>query len=352
MDSSASNIIFNEEGNCNFCEDFILNDIKIEKLDINPLLKKIKEDGKGKKYDCIVGLSGGVDSSYTLLKTIELGLRPLAVHLDNGWNSETASSNISSLVESLKVDLHTHVINWKENRDLQLSFIKANVIDIEMLMDNAQAALNFQMAKKHKIKHILSGSNSKTEGIAAPKNWTHFKFDVKNIKAIHRKYGSHKIKTHPLISTLDYLYFTQIKKIKWVFFLDYLDYDKITATSELVKIGYKPYLHKHYESVFTRFYQGYILPNKFNVDKRKMHLSALILTGLMNREDGLNELKKSPYSDENLLNQDKDFVIKKLRMNNESFDEYILQKPVLHDEFPSEKSFFNFLLKIKNRYEK
>ena len=197
--------------------------------------------------------------------------------------------------------------------DLQLSLIKANVIDIEILMDNAQAALNFEMANKYKLKYILSGSNSKTEGIQAPANWTHYKFDVKNIKSIHKKFGSIKIKTHPLISTLDYLYYTQFKKIKWVFFLDYLFYDKNKAITELKKIGYKPYLHKHYESVFTRFYQGYILPKKFNVDKRKMHLSALILTGLITREEGLDELKKSPYENEDLLIQDKEFVIKKFR---------------------------------------
>ena len=348
MDTSASNIVFDDKGNCNFCEDFISNDIKIEKLDVEPLIKKIKKNGRGKKYDCIVGLSGGVDSSYTLLKALEYGLRPLAVHLDNGWNSEIASSNISNLVENLNVDLYTHVINWKENRDLQLSFIKANVIDIEILMDNAQAALNFQMAKKYKLKYILSGSNSKTEGIAAPKNWTHFKFDVKNIKSIHKKFGSLKIKTHPLISTLDYLYYTQFKKISWVFFLDYLDYDKNIAINKLRKIGYKPYLHKHYESVFTRFYQGYILPKKFNVDKRKMHLSALILTGLMTRDEGLDELKKSPYESQELLTQDKEFVIKKFRMSEDLFDKYINEKPVPHNEFASEKYLFDFLLKIKS----
>ena len=175
----------------------------------------------------------------------------------------------------------------------------------------------------------------------------------KQIKYFSKSTYLKSIKTFPAIGTLDYIYYRFFKKINWIHFLDYLDFNKEDALVELEKkYGYKRYPYKHYESVFTRFYQGYILPNKFNVDKRKMHLSALILTGLMNREDGLNELKKSPYSDENLLNQDKDFVIKKLRMNNESFDEYILQKPVLHDEFPSEKSFFNFLLKIKNRYEK
>lgn len=350
MDTTAVDITFDKNGICNFCRDYLINDVALDTLDISPLLNEIKRNGYGKKYDCIIGLSGGVDSSYTLIKALELGLRPLAVHLDNGWNSEIASSNISNLVDKLGIDLFTHVINWKENRDLQLSFIKANVIDIEILMDNAQAALNFQMAKKFKLNHILSGSNSKTEGIKAPLNWTHYKFDVRNIKSIHKKYGSVKIKTHPLISTIDYIYYTQIKKIKWVYFLDYFDYNKDLAVKNLINIGYKPYQHKHYESVFTRFYQGYILPKKFNVDKRRMHLSALILTGLMSRQDALNELKKSPYADKNLLEQDKEFVIKKLRITDKYLDSYIKEKPVLHKTYKSELKFYNYMLKLKKLF--
>lgn len=350
MDSTASNITFNQYGICNFCTDTLIkmNSLKErESHDLNELVQHIKKDGHGKEYDCIVGVSGGVDSSYTLYKVVQLGLRPLAVHLDNGWNSELAVSNITNLITSLKVDLYTHVIDWKENRDMQLAFFKANVVDIEMIMDNAQAALNFRMAHKYKLHTILSGSNTATEGIAAPANWTHYKFDVMNIKAIQKKFGTMKIKTHPLISTIDYLRYTKMNGIKWEFFLDYLVYNKAEAVEILKKeVGYKPYPYKHYESVFTRFYQGYILPEKFNIDKRKMHLSALILSGEITRDEALEYFKTSPYPDQALLKQDKEYLIKKFGMTIEEFDAYMKTKSVAHSEYPSEERLFKLFLMI------
>ncbi len=348
MDSTASNITFNQDGICNFCTDTLtkMNFLKVtDKNNLNQLINRIKKDGQGKEYDCIVGVSGGVDSSFTLYKVVKLGLRPLAVHLDNGWNSELAVSNINNLITSLRVDLYTHVIDWKENRDMQLAFFKANVVDIEMIMDNAQAALNFRMANKYNLHTILSGSNTATEGIAAPANWTHYKFDVRNIKAVQKKFGTMKIKTHPLISTIDYLRYTKMNGIKWEFFLDYLDYNKAEAVEILKKeVGYKPYPYKHYESVFTRFYQGYILPEKFNIDKRKMHLSALILSGEITRNEALDYFNTSPYPDQALLKQDKEYVIKKLGMTMEEFDTYIKTKSVSHSEYPSEEKLFKMFL--------
>jgi hypothetical protein len=349
MDSTASDIVLDENGICNFCTDFknSYHDlIKIEQLE--SFVSKIKAEGKNKTYDCIVGVSGGVDSSFTLYSVVKLGLRPLAVHLDNGWNSELSVSNISNLVKKLNIDLYTHVIDWEENRDLQLSFIKSNVLDIEMLMDNAQAALNFKMAKKYNLKYILSGSNTSTEGISAPKSWTNYKFDVKNIKAIHKKFGNMAIKTHPLISTIDYLIYTQLYKIRWVKFLDYLDYNKQDAIDILVKeIGYKPYPYKHYESVFTRFYQGFILPKKFNIDKRRMHLSTLIMSNQLSRAKAIEMLKSSPYPNEQLLEQDFDFVLKKFGMSKNQFDQYLNEPAIPHNRYSSEESLFDFFVKLK-----
>jgi N-acetyl sugar amidotransferase len=353
MDTTASDIYFDENGICNFCRDYD-NSYQglLKKDELNEFVKKIKKDGEKKIYDCIVGVSGGVDSSFALYTAVKLGLKPLAVHLDNGWNSELAVSNISNLVKKLKVDLYTHVIDWEENRDMQLSFINANVLDIEMLMDNAQAAINFKMARKYDLKYILSGSNTTTEGISAPKSWINYKFDVKNIKAIHKAYGNVSIKTHPLISTIDFLIYTQFHKIKWVMFLDYLDYNKQEAINILVKeIGYKPYPYKHYESVFTRFYQGYILPKKFNIDKRKMHLSTLIMSNQLTRNEAVEILKTSPYPDQNLLERDIDFVIKKFGMNKEQLEKYISNPGTSHKNFPSEEWLFKFLVKWKSKLQ-
>ncbi|MCF8340937.1 MAG: N-acetyl sugar amidotransferase [Chitinophagaceae bacterium] len=358
MDRTATDIKFDTNDICNFCTDYLIKTEKLKKskdalFNIDKLVEKIKKDGIGKEYDCIVGVSGGVDSSFTLFKVKELGLRPLAVHLDNGWNSETAVSNIKNLVTKLNVDLYTHVIDWNENKEMQLAFFKANVVDIEMIMDNAQAALNFKMAKKYNLHYILSGSNTATEGIIAPKSWVHYKFDVRNIKDIVSKFSSIKIKTHPLISTLDYILLTKIYKIKWEYFLDYLDYNKSEALAVLVNaINYKPYEHKHYESVFTRFYQGYILPNKFNIDKRKMHLSMLILNNEITRDEGIKIINKNPYSDSELLRRDKEFVQKKLGITDSEFEKYISSKEVTHENYKSEVILLNSLLKIKSIFKK
>jgi N-acetyl sugar amidotransferase len=359
MDTSADDIIFDEKGYCNYCTEF---KEKLEKHHFDSpinlkkkrddLINRVKAEGKNKQYDCIVGVSGGVDSSYALFLTKQYGLRPLAVHLDNGWNSELATHNISNLVNRLGVDLYTHVIDWEENRDMQLSFFSANVVDIEMLMDNAMAALNYNQAKKYKLGYILAGTNSSTEGLRIPPNWNHYKFDKKNIISIHKKYGSVKIKTHPLFSTFDYVIDRFILNHKWISFLDYFSYNKEEALNILRKeVDYKPYPYKHYESVFTRFYQGYILPHKFNVDKRRVHLSSLIITGQMTREEALNHFNSGPYPDLIQEKQDKEFVLKKLRFTEEYFDKYISTPGVPHEHYGNEKYILDFFLLI-NRLRK
>lgn len=340
MDSTARNIVFDENGVCNFCKDYErkFHGNVTKKKDLDELITKIKEDGKNKKYDCIVGVSGGIDSSYVLLKVKELGLRPLAVHLDNGWNSDMATKNIQNLVKKLNVDLYTHVVNEEENLDLQKSFFKSNVVDIELLADNSIQALSYIQAKKYGIKYILSGSNTATEGIRMPIGWCSYKHDVKNIKNIQKKFGNKKIKTSIFISTFDWIKYIYVNKIRWIPFLDYLEYDKENALQNLEKdIGYIRYPYKHYESVFTRFYQGFILPNKFNIDKRKVHLSSLIMSNQMSRDDALKLLKESPYPNENLLVSDKEIVLKKLGFTEEEFDNYIKTPEVPHAFYGSEE---------------
>jgi N-acetyl sugar amidotransferase len=351
MDFSAVDIHFDGNGYCNFCTDF-LDSIKKQRLggedhQREKLLESIRRNGKGREYDCIVGISGGVDSSYVLFQAVRNGLRPLAVHLDNGWNSELAVDNIASLVRTLKVDLYTHVINWEENRDLQKSFFMANVLDIELLMDNAMLALNYEMARRYGLRHILAGTNRATEGMRMPQGWNWLKFDRRNILNIHQKYGSVPLRTHPLISVFDFVRYEFIHKIHWTPFLDFFNFKKTEALAELGReVGYRPYPYKHYESVFTRFYQGYILPNKFGIDKRRLHLSTLVVTGQMSRSDALSLLESSPYPDVMQMLQDREFVIKKLGFTEETFESYISTPEISHESYGTEKSRWDFLKRV------
>jgi N-acetyl sugar amidotransferase len=350
MDTSAEDIVFDEAGICNYCTEFMGRLQHSENAELrrfatmDNFVAHVKQSARGKEYDCIVGVSGGVDSSYALLLAVKQGLKPLAVHLDNGWNSELASHNIANLVNNLGVDLYTHVIDWEENRDLQRSFFLANVIDIELLMDNAMLAVNYQQAARYGLKYILSGTNTATEGLRMPAAWNHNKYDVRNIRAIQRRFGSHKIKTHPLFSTVDRIWYGSIRGIHWVRFLDFTKYVKAEALDALRReVGYKPYPYKHYESVFTRFYQAVILPQKFGYDKRRVHLSALVVTGQMERCEALRLLEQSPYPDPEQEAQDLRFVKKKLGFTDSEFEAYMRGPVVRHEEFASEKGLWDAL---------
>lgn len=357
MDESASDITFDDNGVCNYCTGFLAKQSKHIAFDdnerlsrLNLIVDKVKKEGKGKKYDCIVGLSGGVDSSWALVQAVKLGLRPLAVHMDSGWNSELAQNNIENLVRGLGVDLYTHVIEWPEIRGLMEAFFKADVIDVEVLYDNAMLAVNYNLAAKYKLKYILAGTNIATEGVDIPSNWNWYKSDKKNIVGISKKFGGPKLKSFPSISTIGTAKFVLFHKIHWISFLDYLNYRKFEAIEVLKSdFGYKPYPHKHYESVFTRFYQGYILPNKFGVDKRKPHLSNLVMTGEMSREEALRQASGIAYPNESDMESDRLYFIKKMGWTEEKFQDYINRPEIKHDAYPSEEKFYKFLL---NSYRK
>lgn len=347
MDSTASNFKI-EDDKCNFCNQFLNEKKKFLKSgDLAKLIKEIKKNGK--KYDCIVGLSGGIDSAYTLVKVKELGLNPLAVHMDNGWNSELSQNNIQNLISKLKVDFETYIIDWEEFKDLMISFLSANVVDIELLTDQAMFSINYKYARKYNIKHILAGTNFTSEGIKMPTNWNWFKYDKKNIKSIHKKFGKKKIKTFPYFGTNDFILNHFIRGIKWYSFLDYIDYNKILATKILQQeYDFKPYQYKHGESIFTRFYQNYILPEKFNIDKRKPHLSALIISNQLTRDEAKKQLDK-PLYDDDLLKNDKNYFIKKMGWTMDDLNSYIKAKPNLHNNYPSE---FNYWKKLTKFYKK
>lgn len=360
MDTTANDIRFDEIGVCNYCSEFLdragdlLNeDNEIREDKLKQLVSRVRKSGEGKPYDCIVGVSGGVDSSWTLVKVVELGLRPLAVHMDNGWNSELAQNNIANLINTLGVDLYTHVINWNEYRDLMQAFFDADVIDVELLYDNAMLAVNYQMAAKNKLKYILAGTNQSTEGMEMPSDWNWYKKDKKNLKAIASKFGGVKLNSFPSIDTLSYNWYRRIKGIEWLSFLDYVEYHKETCIQILEKdYGYKRYPYKHYESVFTRFYQGYILPEKFGVDKRRIHLSTLIISGQMDRDEALLQLNQIPYPSEKELEEDKSYFLKKMGWDVKDLETYLKRERVEHSTYGSEMSYLSVLSGAKKQLKK
>ena len=349
MNTSAEGIHFNEQGICNYCTAFLkkLNYLKNKNLKLDNLVNDIKKN-KNKEYDCVIGLSGGVDSCYTLHKAIELGLKPLVVHMDNGWNSELAQHNIENLIKKLKVDLFTHVINWGEYRNMMNSFFESDVIDVELLMDNAMLAVNYQQASKYRINHILAGTNITSEGMAMPPNMNWFKYDKKNILDIINKFGKNKINTYPIIGTFDLIYYILIKNIKWISFLDYFNYNKFEAIDLLKqKYDFKPYPYKHYESIFTRFYQGYLLPKKFGIDKRILHYSTLIMSNQIKRKDILDEINlENAYPSTEMLESDKEYFLKKMGWDEKTLNDYIQRPGIKHDKYKSEKKLYFSMLRL------
>lgn len=359
MDTTDPLIIFNDEGICNHCLEYdkiaavIVKKGNEGEEHLKKIVEEIKASAKDSKYDSIMGLSGGVDSSYLCYVVKNLGLNPLVVHFDNGWNSELAVKNIENIVSKLNLDLYTYVVNWDEFKDVQLAYIKASVIDIEAVTDHAILGTLYRTAKKYKIKSVLSGTNIVTEAIL-PKSWIFNKGDHINLKAIHKKYGTMPLKTFPLYDTKLKIYVNNILNIKSYSPLNYIEYNKTKVKELLIKeLGWRDYVGKHYESVFTRFYQGYILPTKFNVDKRKAHLSTLICSGQISREQALQELKK-PIYDPELLRQDKIFVLKKLGLTEQEFDDYMKLPAKSHYHFPVEISLssrFRFLRPFISLYK-
>lgn len=357
MNTSVEDVIINDIGLCNYCTDFEnrVDQVLVENTEesnkrLNEFLTSVKRNGKGKKYDCIIGVSGGVDSSYVLIKAVEFGLRPLAVHMDNGWNSELAQNNISNIVKKLNVDLYTHVIDWDEYKSLLKSFLDSDVIDIELLYDNAMLAVNYKLARKFNLRYILSGSNQATEGIRIPKSWSWLKLDSKNIIGINKSFNNIKIRSFPLFSVTNFLYYSLIKRIKWVPFLDYITYKKDSAIEELESnYNFKKYPYKHYESIFTRFYQGFILPTKFGVDKRMVHYSTLILTNQISKDEAKHQIGNHPYGSSEKLKKDYNYFLKKMQISEEYFEEYLRRPEKPHSTYNSSIRFWNLLKKLSSK---
>ena len=347
-------IYFDEQGLCNHCVFYDKTVAPLLKMDrsaeLTRIVDAIKKDGKGKRYDCIIGVSGGVDSSYVAHVVKELGLRPLAVHCDNGWNTELAVSNISNLLTKLVIDLYTHVINWDEFKDIQLAYLKASVIDVEAPSDHAIAATMYRQAARFGVKHILSGENFITEGYL-PESWVHMKNDLVNIKAIHRQFGHVPMKSFPTLGLIKRFYYEKVRGIRYVPILDYVHYVKSDAKKLLMdRYDWRDYGGKHYESIITRFYQSYILPVKFGVDKRYSHLSTLICTGQITRAEALAEVAKPPYDPQKMI-EDKRYVAKKFGLTEEGFDALMALPVRSHFDYPSVLDTFETLRPLVETYK-
>lgn len=349
MDSSAADISFNNDGTCNFCSDYIAAARwqAPAAAALQAMVHRIKAAGRGRQYDCLVGVSGGVDSSWVLHKAVELGLRPLAVHMDNGWNSELAQNNIANLVQTLDVDLVTHVIDWDEYHGLMEEFLSADVIDVELLYDNAMLAVNYRTALRFGIKFILGGTNAATEGMRMPNGWNWFKWDKRQIVHFSRSTRRRRLVTFPAIGTLGYMWSRWVRGIQWVSLLDLMAYEKDQAQNGLKLLyKYKPYPYKHYESVFTRFYQGHLLPTKFGVDKRRVHLAVLVASGQMDRDSALRMCSGIAYPDHSSLEDDREYFLKKMRWPPEKLEAYLARPPRPHSDFPSEKRLWERLERV------
>lgn len=344
MDDTVKGITFDENGVCTFCH---IHDELESKYPINDntpkelqkIVDKIKKDGKGKKYDCIVGVSGGRDSTYTLHSAVKLGLRPLAVHFDNGWNSEIAVQNIKNICTKLNIDLYTHVADWEEFKDLQRAFLEASVPDAEVPTDWVIFSVLFNEAKKENVKYIIHGHSFRTEG-TTPLTWTYM--DGRYVNYIHKRFGNLKIKSFPVMTMFDYLYLTFIKRIKQIRLLYYLPYHEEEILENLTKeLNWQSYGGKHHESKYTGFFQSYILTRKFNIDKRKLHYSALLRNGQMTRDEALLKVQSDPYDGGEVV---LDYCLKKLDYTNAEFEKLMNEKPKLFLEY---KSYYNLVKKLE-----
>ncbi len=353
MDNTDPEIAFDDHGVCTHCKRYdVVSKRSLVHADqrdyqIQSLISEIKSFGKGKRYDCIIGVSGGVDSTYVAWLVKKHGLRPLAVHLDNGWNSELAVSNIQKTLNTLQIDLYTHVIKWEEFRDLQLSFLKASTPDGEVPTDHAILALLYKVASKYGLKHVITGTNVATEAVL-PEKWGYGYFDWRYIRDVHRRFGANKLTTYPHFSVVRLAYYVFIRKIRMVSILNYVDYDKAKAMQLLQdELGWVYYGGKHYESIYTRFYQAYVLPRKFKIDKRKAHYSSLIWAGQMSRPEAIEAMKQPVYPD-NLLAEDKAYVIKKLRITAAEFEEIIAAPALTFESYRNRHKLFQWAKRFVN----
>jgi N-acetyl sugar amidotransferase len=347
MDTTDSAIVFDKQGVCDHCNTFYK---KIEpnwhtgergERELRQVVEDIKAAGKGKDYDCIIGMSGGIDSSYLTYIATEIGLRPLVFHVDAGWNSQEAVNNIEKLIGKLGLDLFTEVIDWEEMRDLQLAFFKAGVPHIDAPQDHAFFATMYKFAEAYDIKYILTGANYSTECIRNPIEWMYYQSDSIQLRDIHKRFGTRQLKKFPTTSIFRHkIWLPYFKQIKVVNPLNNVEYNKAAAVKLLTdKFGWQVYPQKHFESRFTRFYEGYWLPRKFGFDTRKVQFSSLILTGQMTREEALERLK-SPALGDAIVRQECEYVANKLKISIDELQSYMDAPNKSYEDYRSQEVFY------------
>lgn len=340
MDTTDREITFDTHGVCNYCRSFEAHFPRFDiskpvypEPEMSAKLSEIKRVGKSQEYDCIVGLSGGVDSSYVAYLAKQHGLRPLCVHFDSGWNSELAVKNIESIVNHLDFDLFTYVCDWREMRDLQLSFFKAGVANCDIPQDHAFLAGLHEIAKEHNIKYLINGHNVATEYVM-PMDWGYTSHDLKHIRSIQRKFGTQKLKNYPKYSAFKkFIYYKYVNKIEAFNILNYISYNKSNVKQFLTnELGWRDYGGKHYESRFTKFFQAHYLPYKWKIDKRKAHLASLIMTGQMTKEEALADLERPLYGSLE-LQDDKEYISRKLGVGVDELDAILDAPPAEYHEY-------------------
>lgn len=354
MDTTDSRITFDDKGICDHCNDFYQN-IKPKwhtdergKQELQRIVADIKRTGRKHDFDCLLGLSGGVDSSYMLhLAVTEFGLRPLVFHVDAGWNSELAVHNINALVDGLGVELYTEVIDWEEMRDFQLALFKSGVPHIDIPQDHAFIAVLYNFAERYNIKYILNGGNISTECVRNPMEWMYYGTDMLHIRDILRRFGTNKMKSYPFSPILRHkFYLRYIKGVKVVKPLNYVPYIKAEAEKLLEqKYGWRAYPQKHFESRFTKFYEGYWLPERFGFDPRRVQFSSLILTGQMSREEAF-KLLKTPAYDPETIEAEFEYIATKLRISVEELRYYFTMPKRFYWDYRNQQWLFNLGAKI------
>ena len=354
MDTTDSMIEFDEKGVCDHCNTFYNHTLpnwhtdKRGEKSLELLVDKIKRAGEGKDFDCIIGMSGGIDSSYlTYIAKEKLGLRPLVFHVDAGWNSQEAVNNIEKIVDKLELDLYTEVIDWEEMKDLQLAFFKSGVSHIDSPQDYAFFATMYKFAEQYDVKYILTGGNLSTECVRNPIEWMYYQSDTVQLRDIHSKFGTRPLVNFPVTNILKHkVYLPYIKGIKVVRPLDNAPYIKQDAIDLLIeKFGWQPYPQKHFESRFTKFYEGYWLPKRFGYDTRKVQYSSLILTGQMTREEALDKLSKPAY-DEDMIAHDFEYIATKLGVTVKELQNYMELPKKTYKDYKSQQSIYNIGAKV------
>ena len=352
MDTSDEDIVFKDDGRCNHCLDFevTLKHSKYGKnsseVKLHELLETIKRKGKNKKYNCLVGISGGVDSCYMAYLCKKWGLKPLLVHMDNGWDSEIAVNNVKKMVDQLGFDYISYVLDWAEFREIQLAFLKSSIVDLEMPTDLAIPASLYKTAAKYGIKHIISGGNYSGEGIL-PLTWGyHVLKDEKLYRYIVKNYSKTKIKKVPVVGLKREIFYKFFKRIKTIYPLNCIDYNKDEAKEYLInEFEWKDYGGKHQESKITAFWQTYVMPKKFNMDYRRATYSSQIVTGQITRETALEKLKKLPYSPEK-IQTDKKYIAKKYNIHENKLEEYLNTPPKTYKDFPNSRTRIEWFYRI------